>query len=73
MKMENVELEFSRDALEAIADRAVERGTGARGLRAIMEELMLDVMYAVPSEGPVRKILVDGGAVRKEHAPELVK
>ena len=73
MKMENVELEFSRDALEAIADRAVERGTGARGLRAIMEELMLEVMYSVPSEGPVRKILVDGGAVRGEYAPELVK
>ncbi len=73
LKMENVELEFTPDALEAIADKAVERGTGARGLRAIMEELMLDVMYAIPSEGPLRKCRVDGGAVRGEHAPELVR
>lgn len=73
MKMEDVALEFTADALDAIAEKAVERGTGARGLRAIMEELMLDVMYAIPSEGPVRKCLVDGGAVRGEHAPELVR
>lgn len=69
--MEHVELEFSPDALEAIADRAVERGTGARGLRAILEELMLDVMYAIPSAGPVKRCRIDGGAVRGEHAPEL--
>ena len=73
MRMENVELEFSPDALEAIADRAVERGTGARGLRAILEELMLDVMYSVPSADGVRRCRIDGGAVRGEHAPELVK
>ena len=71
MKMEHVELEFTQDALEAIADRAVERGTGARGLRAILEELMLDVMYSVPSEGTVRRCRIDGGAVRGEHAPDL--
>ena len=73
MKMENVELEFTPDALEAIADRAVERGTGARGLRAILEELMLDVMYSVPSAGRIRSCRIDGGAVRGEHAPELTK
>ena len=71
MKMEQVELEFTQDALEAIADRAVERGTGARGLRAILEELMLDVMYSVPSADAVRRCRIDGGAVRGEHAPDL--
>ena len=47
--MEDVELEFTDDALEAIADQALLRGTGARGLRAILEEVLLDVMYDLPS------------------------
>jgi len=73
MEMEHIKLEFTRDALEAIADKAVERGTGARGLRAILEELMLDVMYQVPSEGAIRECRVDAAAVRGEHPPKLLK
>ena len=48
-ELDGVELEFTDDALEAIADQAILRGTGARGLRAIMEEVLLSVMYEVPS------------------------
>lgn len=55
-EMDNVELEFSADALEAIADQAIHRGTGARGLRAIMEEVLLPVMYDIPSRTDVEKV-----------------
>ena len=48
-ELDGVELEFTEDALEAVADQAILRGTGARGLRAIMEEVLLSVMYEVPS------------------------
>ena len=48
-ELDGVELEFTDDAIEAIADKAMERGTGARGLRAIIEEVLLHVMYDVPS------------------------
>src|SRR5690606_41323689 len=47
-ELDNVELQFTQDALEAIADQAIMRGTGARGLRAIIEEVLLSVMYEVP-------------------------
>src|SRR6202044_610332 len=57
-EMDNVELEFSQDALEAIADQAIHRGTGARGLRAIMEEVLLPVMYDIPSRNDVPKVVV---------------
>ena len=52
-EFEDVELEFTRDALEAIADQALLRATGARGLRAILEEVLLDTMYELP--GPARR------------------
>ncbi|MGB9612188.1 MAG: ATP-dependent Clp protease ATP-binding subunit ClpX, partial [Bryobacteraceae bacterium] len=55
---ENVKLKFSDDALEAIADLALQRKVGARGLRMILEELMLDVMYYLPSYKKVREFLV---------------
>ena len=71
MLMENVSLEFTPDALEAIAAKAEERGTGARGLRAILESLMLEVMYRVPSAKGVKRCRIDGAAVRGERAPEL--
>lgn len=54
-EMDGVELEFTDDALEAIADQAIHRGTGARGLRAIMEEVLLPVMYDIPSRDDVAK------------------
>ncbi len=69
---DGVELEFSRDALEAIAELALARGTGARALRAIIEEVMLDIMYEVPSLCGTGKCLVTSEAVRRQQAPRLI-
>lgn len=70
--LDGVELEFTDEAIEAIADLALARGTGARGLRAIMEELLLDVMFEVPSEEDVAQVLVTREAVDGTAAPTLV-
>ncbi|MFC9979750.1 ATP-dependent Clp protease ATP-binding subunit ClpX [Gordonia sp. NPDC127522] len=70
--MDNVELEFTRDALEAVADQAIHRGTGARGLRAIMEEVLLPVMYDIPSRDDVEKVVVTGETVRDNVLPTIV-
>ncbi len=58
LEMDNVELEFERGALEAIAKEAIKRNTGARGLRAIIESIMLDVMYEIPSRDDVQKCII---------------
>lgn len=70
--MDNVELEFTKDALEAVADQAIHRGTGARGLRAIMEEVLLPVMYDIPSRDNVEKVVVTGETVRDNVLPTIV-
>jgi ATP-dependent Clp protease ATP-binding subunit ClpX len=70
--MEDVELEFRPDALEAIADQALLRGTGARGLRAILEEVLLGVMYDLPSREDVGKVLIDRSVVIDKVNPTLV-
>jgi len=62
----------SVDALEVVADLAIKRGTGARGLRAIMEETLLGVMYEIPSKPEVAKVIITAQAVLKEAAPTLV-
>jgi ATP-dependent Clp protease ATP-binding subunit ClpX len=67
-----VELDFSDDALEAIADQAILRGTGARGLRAILEEVLLSVMYDVPGRKDVAQVLITGDVVREHVNPTLV-
>jgi ATP-dependent Clp protease ATP-binding subunit ClpX len=69
---DGVELVFSDDALEAIADQAILRGTGARGLRAIMEEVLLNVMYELPSRVDVTKCLIDRDVVLSGVNPTLV-
>ena len=71
-EMDNVELEFAQDALEAVADQAIHRGTGARGLRAIMEEVLLPVMYDIPSRDDVEKVVVTGETVRDNVLPTIV-
>lgn len=71
-EMDDVELEFEKDALDAIADEALKRKTGARGLRAIMEELMLDVMYDIPSRDDIAKCIVTRDTVIKKQKPEIV-
>ncbi len=71
-EFDGVELEFSEDALSAIADQAILRGTGARGLRAIMEEVLLNTMYELPSRQDVTKCVIDGEVVRSKVNPTLV-
>jgi ATP-dependent Clp protease ATP-binding subunit ClpX len=56
--MEEIELVFEEDALKRLAEKAVERGTGARGLRSILEKSMLDIMYEVPSRDDVKKCII---------------
>ncbi len=71
-EMEDVELEFTEEALIAIADLAMLRGTGARGLRAIMEEVLLDVMYDVPGRTDVGRCVIDAEVVKEKVNPTLV-
>ncbi len=70
--MEQVELEFRSEALKAIARKALDRKTGARGLRSIMEKLLLDVMYDLPSMSNVEKVVVDEGMVVGTSRPILI-
>jgi ATP-dependent Clp protease ATP-binding subunit ClpX len=71
-EMDGVELEFTEEALEAIADQAIHRGTGARGLRAIMEEVLLPVMYDIPSRDDVAKVVVTRETVQDNVLPTIV-
>jgi ATP-dependent Clp protease ATP-binding subunit ClpX len=71
-EMDGVELEFTSTALEAIADQAILRGTGARGLRAIMEEVLLPVMYDIPSRTDVAKVVITEQTVRENVNPTIV-
>ena len=70
--MDNVELEFSPEAVKAIAQEAYRRKTGARALRGIVEELMLDVMYELPSRKDVQKCMITGEMVEKRSTSELL-
>ncbi len=71
-EMEGVEVDFRKDALDAVANKAMERKTGARGLRSIMESVLLDTMYKIPSEEGVSKVVVDESVIRGESEPLLV-
>lgn len=71
-EMEGVDVDFRDDALEAVAVKAMERKTGARGLRSIMENVLLDTMYKLPSETDVVKVVVDEAVIKGESAPLLV-
>ncbi|MGH9212950.1 MAG: ATP-dependent Clp protease ATP-binding subunit ClpX [Acidimicrobiales bacterium] len=71
-EFEEVELDFSEDALEAVAEQALLRGTGARGLRAILEEVLLNLMYELPSRSDVGRCVVDRKAVLDKVNPTLV-
>lgn len=72
LKMDGVELEFEDEALSAIADLALKRKTGARGLRAIIENIMRDVMYDIPSRKDIAKVVITQDTVLKKQQPELV-
>jgi ATP-dependent Clp protease ATP-binding subunit ClpX len=71
-ELDGVDLEFTDDALEAVADLAILRGTGARGLRAILEEVLLSVMYEVPSRKDVERVVITVEAVLQNVNPTLV-
>lgn len=71
-EMEDCELEFRPDALSAIALKAMERKTGARGLRTIMEQVLLDTMYDLPSLEDVSKVVVDGAVITGENDPYII-
>ena len=71
-EFEDVELEFTADGLQAIADQALLRGTGARGLRAILEEVLLNTMYDLPGRTDVGKVVIDEPTVREKVNPTLV-
>jgi len=71
-ELEEVELEFTDEALAAVADQALERGTGARGLRSIIEEVLLSVMYELPSRDDVSKVVIDERVVLEQVSPTLI-
>ena len=71
-EMDNVELVFTPDALEAVAEQAIKRGTGARGLRAILEEVLLNTMYDLPSRTDIDQVLIDREVVVNKVNPTLV-
>ena len=70
--LDGVELDFELSALEAIADLAIERGTGARGLRAILEDALQPVMFDVPSRRDVEKVVITEGVITSGRAPLML-
>jgi ATP-dependent Clp protease ATP-binding subunit ClpX len=72
MEFDDVEVEFQDEALEEIAKLALERKTGARGLRSIVEETMMDIMYELPSDDNVKKCIITKDAVLKLEEPQLI-
>ena len=71
-QLDGVELIFEDEALNTIADQALERGTGARGLRAIMEEVLLPVMFDLPSRDDVASVVITEEVVTKKAAPTMI-
>ena len=73
LELDGVELEFSDDAIHAIAQRAIKLNTGARGLRAIVESAMLDIMYDIPTQKDVEKIVVTRETIESKEKPLIVR
>ncbi|MBE6067023.1 ATP-dependent Clp protease ATP-binding subunit ClpX [Clostridium sp. BSD9I1] len=71
-ELDDVELEFNNDALEAIAEEAIKRNTGARGLRAIMEDVMQNIMFDIPSEESITKVIITKDTIENKN-PEVIK
>lgn len=72
-KLDGVELEFSDDAIQYVAQRAIKLGTGARGLRTIMEESMLELMYVIPSDKSIKKIVITKEYLEKKGEPKITR
>ena len=71
--MDNVELSFDSDAVVAIAEMALKRKTGARGLRSIIEEVMTDVMFDVPSDPEIKKCIIHKECITENKEPEIIR
>jgi ATP-dependent Clp protease ATP-binding subunit ClpX len=71
-EMEGVDVDFRDDALHAIANKATERKTGARGLRSILEAVLLDTMYELPASESVSKVVIDESVIKGESEPMLI-
>ena len=71
--MDNVELEFDKDAVKAIAEKAEKRNTGARGLRSIIEEIMTDIMFEIPSDDDVVSCIVHKECITDNVPPEIIR
>ncbi len=71
--LDNVKLSFDPEAIDAIAEKALKRNTGARGLRSIIEEIMTDIMFEIPSDSGVTECIIHGGCVTDDAAPELIR
>ena len=73
MSMDDVELQFEEEALGAIADKAIEKEIGARGLRSVMEGVMTRVMYEVPSDESIRKVIITADSIKNGTEPEIIR
>ncbi len=73
LKMDNIDLEFESDALVAVAKKSMERKTGARGLRSILESVMLDFMYDAPKDNTITKIVIDKGCIDNNGQPQIIR
>jgi ATP-dependent Clp protease ATP-binding subunit ClpX len=71
-EMDGVQLEFDRDALSQVAHMAIERNTGARGLRAILEDVMMDIMFDIPSHTDIERCIITKAVISKEEPPKLI-
>ena len=72
LELDGVELEFQDDALDSIVDKAIERNTGARGLRSIIEDIMRDIMFDIPTNPKIEKCIITKETVEKKVAPKLI-
>ena len=72
LEYDEVELDFAQGALEAVADKAIERNIGARGLRAVMEGMLTNVMFDIPSDPTVKKVVITPECVRGEQGPDIL-
>ena len=71
-QFENVKLKFTDGAIRAVAEKAISRKTGARGLRAVLEDTMLDIMFEIPGSENIEEVIISEEVVRKNEQPLLV-
>ena len=71
-ELDNVQLEFEKEALEQIVEKAIERKTGARGLRSILEEIMRDIMFEIPSNPKIEKCIITKETVTSGEPPKII-